>query len=188
MRPLGSPRVEYQLMGAIEMLAGVGFAIVAAVAGRPAAAVTGVVIGAVIFGGLMYLLVYRRNLRQAVESARSAPTTDRESTSRTWSRVGQTMAILLLILVVLSFLFHSASLPAGIVFGNGAAFLGLSAWLAKWERENGSAVLREPNRRWGVSGFGGGGRGRGIFDPRDFYLAEGQTNAPADGERTPRLG
>ncbi len=70
-------------MGAIEMLAGVAFAIVAAIVRGPAPAVTGLVVGAVIFGGLMYLLVYRRSLRQAVESAPSAPTPERETTSRT---------------------------------------------------------------------------------------------------------
>jgi TRAP-type mannitol/chloroaromatic compound transport system permease large subunit len=169
MRPLRSPILEYRIEGTLQLLGGIAIGVVAASTHRPVPVTLGWLVGAVIFGGVMYVLVYRRYIADAVRDARAAPADAAyESGGMTGRRVATRALATLLPLLVLAVLLRNPTVVAAILSGNGAMFLVLSRWMEHWQRQQGVQVLREPRYRWRRENKR---RGRGVMDAQDFYLA-----------------
>jgi len=174
-KPLASPRVEYRLIGFGEIACGAGLGVVAAISGRPGRAVAALSVGVVlIYGAIMYFAC-RRRVGEAVAAARPAPTSDREAISLTYRRAATSTVITVLVMVLLSVLFGSPILPAGITLGNGVALATLSAWIARREQTGGVEILREPN--WSFP--------RGIMDLQDFYVEDPSRRSPTPAANVP---
>jgi hypothetical protein len=169
MRPLRSPILEYRIEGALQLLGGVAIGVVAASTRRPVPVALGLLVGAVFFGGVMYVLVYRRYIGDAVRDARTVPADAAyESGAVTGRRVAMRALATLLPLLAFAVLLRNPTVLAAIASGNGAVFLVLSRWMEHWQRQQGVQVLREPRYRWRRENKR---RGRGVMDAQDFYVA-----------------
>lgn len=149
MKPLVSPVAEYRLIGVVLLIGGAACSAIAIDVQGVVAALVAVAVGALIFGGCMYVSTYRPLVRCAVQDLAPAPTDDRESRWVTARRIvvltGPVMVTCLLVAVV-------SGMPgtvAGIAVGNGAAMWWTSRWLRGWEVHTGQRLLREPRWRWG---------------------------------------
>jgi hypothetical protein len=168
MKPLGSPVLEYRIEGALQVLVGIAIAGVAASARKPIAVGAAWIVGAAIFGGLMYLLTYRRFLTEAVRDAAEVPAdATYESVGATCRRVAIRTLGTTAPLVALALLLPNPTLVGAIATGNGAALLLLSRWVDHWQRTHTVRLVKEPRYRWRRVGKR---RGRGIMDSRDFYV------------------
>lgn len=176
-RALASPVLELASLGAMQVILGLAFGGVAIGVAGPVQAVFGILFGGVFFGALMYRLVYRRYARGVVEELRAPPTAARESNARTVAREALLTALLGVLFALIIWAFHDPSVVAGITIGNGIGCLLTSRWFRSWEEEHQSRLLREPRYRWSRSRRHGWGRGRGIFEPQDFYAVGSTTPA-----------
>jgi hypothetical protein len=174
MRPLASPVLEQRLLGAVDFVAGLAFGVLAVSDGRPAARAAVFVVAAALFGSSMYLLTYRRFLREAVESAPRAPSAATlERTAVTLRRVlAWALASVAVVVVFEIAVTGSATVAGAILAGNGTALLAISRWAACWQNRHGLRLLKEPRYRWGRYD---GRLGRGLMDSRDFYVASSET-------------
>lgn len=168
MRPLASAVVEFRARGfaqlAIGVLAG-GLSVAIYGTGRTVSAVT---IGGVIFGGLMYAVLYSRRVKQVFAHAKPAVSPQRELASITKTRtLKNEVAPLFAFLVVTAIVFRNVAVISGISIGNGFAMVVIAQHFRRWEAEHHLRLLREPKFRW--KGQRGWGRGGGVIDPEDFY-------------------
>jgi hypothetical protein len=117
----------------------------------------------------MYLLTYRRFLREAVERAPRVPSTATLERARTTLRrvLAWALGSLAPVLVVAIALRGSATVVGAILAGNGTALLALSRWAACWQDRHDLRLLKEPRYRWRRDN---GRPGRGLLDSRDFYV------------------
>jgi hypothetical protein len=169
MKPLRSPILEYRIDGALQLLVGIAIGVVTASARRPVPVTLGWLGGAVFFGGVMYALIYRRFIRDAVRDARAVPADAAyESVAVTYRRVATRAFAILVPLIVFALILRNPTILAAIASGNGAMLLVLSRWIERWQREHGVHVLREPRYRWRRENKR---RARGVMDARDFYVA-----------------
>jgi hypothetical protein len=167
MRPLRSPTREFRIRGAVELLVGLAVGIIAATEHRPLRVLFSFLVGALMFGGLMYVLTYRRYLREAVRDPSEAPSDAAfEVAASTWRRVGAS-ELGLVPLLAFALVLSNPGIFGGIAAGNGAALITLSHWVERWQDTHGVELLREPRYRWRR---GDKHRGRGILDSRDFYV------------------
>jgi hypothetical protein len=170
MQPLRSSVVEYRLIGYAHIALGVIIAVIAATHHGLGVVIADWALGAAFFGGFMYLRVYRRSLRDALQGARPAPNSARyEVVGMTYRRVGLWALTTSVPVLLFALLLRNPNVVAGIPSGNGAAILVLSQQITRWQREHNVQVMREPRYRWRRSEQH---RGRGIMDPRDFYFAQ----------------
>jgi hypothetical protein len=169
MRPLRSPILEYRIDGALQLLVGIAIGVVAASTRRPVPVTLGWLVGAVFFGGVMYVLITRRYIRDAVRDARAVPADAAyESVSVTRRRVAKRALATSAPVLVFALLLRNPTVLAAIASGNGAMLLVLSRWIEHWQRQHGVQVLREPRYRWRRENKR---RGRGLMDAQDFYVA-----------------
>lgn len=130
-----------------------------------------VLIVAVLFGGLMWALVWRRYGDEAVDGAHTAPLdAPLEGPGRT---VGRTVLTQVLPLAIVFAIFlgtdgHAGAPLVGIALGGAAGITALSGRFARRERGSDMALLREPRYRFGLR-EGRWQAGKGALDPRDFY-------------------
>lgn len=170
MRPLALSTVEFRTRGLSQLAVGVFAGAAALAVQRPSQAVAAIVLGSVIYGGLMYGVLYRRRLRQIFEGVRPAVSAQRELSSRTRSRTLRSEALpLLAIFLVLGIAFRTYAVVSGIAIGNGVAMILIAARIGRWETDHDLLLLREPRFRW--KGTAGWGRGGGVIDPTDYYSA-----------------
>jgi hypothetical protein len=178
-RALVSPVLELASFGAMYVILGLAFAGVAIAVDDAASAVVEILSGAVVFCAGMYRVVYREYARRSVvEELGAPPTAALESNIRTFVR-GALLTAPLAILLVAFTLWDSNALPvgAGIAIGNGIGLLLTSRWFRRWEEEHQSELRREPRWRWSSGRHRRGwGRGRGMFEPKDFYALSSNTS------------
>jgi hypothetical protein len=168
MKPLRSPIREFRIRGAMDLVLALTVGVIAATEHRPVRVLFSVLVGAAIFGGGMYVVAYRRYLREAVRNPRQAPPDAAcEAPASTWRRVAVGGLGLDVPLLAFAFVLRNPAILAGIAAGNGAALITLSRWVQRWQDEHGAELLREPRYRWRRSDKH---RGRGILDSRDFYV------------------
>jgi hypothetical protein len=171
-KPVVSPVLELRIMGALQVAAGVVFGAVATVLDdHHLAALFSALVGAGVFGVLMYLTAFRRLMAKAVGAASpldAAPA--REATGATWWRQVRTVSVLVAAEVVLAVLFAMPALLAGIVLGNGVAVLLGARWMNDWQTLHSVRLVREPRYRFKRAGRWGWGRGAGSMDGQDYYL------------------
>jgi len=169
MKPLASPVLEYRIDGALQVLVGIAIGGVAASARKPIVVGAAWIVGAAIFGGVMYLLTYRRFLTEAVRDAREVPVDAAyESVGATCRRVAIRTLGTTAPLIALTLLLRNPTIAGAIAAGNGAALLLLSRWVDHWQRTHAVRLLKERRYRWRRAGKR---RGRGIMDSRDFYVS-----------------
>ena len=152
---------------------GLAFGGVAIGVNDPAGAVFEILFFSVLFGAFMYCFVYREYAHSIVEELRAPPTAALESNMRTMARGALRTAPLGVVLLPLTIWDSGAlSFAAGFGIGNGIGLLLTSRWFRGWEKDHQRRLLREPRWRWRSSrwrGWRGWSRGRGIFEPKDFY-------------------
>jgi hypothetical protein len=166
MKPLASPVAEFRTMAVAQLLGAAAMVVGAVAAEAPAYDLVRLPVEGAIFGGLMYVLVYRRFTRQAVDHAGPAPIDDREPPFRVRLRVGALTAGVVAFMALIGVATESFALFAGVVAGNGAALLLVARLIRRWEDEHRRRLLREPRSRWRWRMRGGSG----FFDPEDFYV------------------
>ena len=183
-RPLVSPVFEFKLLGRFETAVGAVTLVAGLVADGSLGDLLRFLVSAAFFGGVMYLIVYRRFVKKAATNPGPAPTAEREPASRTRRRAAVNVAFLALLFALAIATGGNVGVVAGILVGNGVAIWCAGNWLAAREREIGP-LLREPRYRFRGerSRFGG----RGIMDARDFYVAsvDRVTNASAPAPASP---
>lgn len=168
MKPLRSPIREFRIRGVMDLVLALAVGVIAATEHRPVRVLFSVLVGAAIFGGVMYVLVLRRYMRDAALGAHQvASDAAREAAASTWRRVTLGGLALDVPLLALILVLRNPAILAGIAAGNGAALITLSRWVQRWQDEHGAELLREPRYRWRRSDKH---RGRGILDSRDFYV------------------
>jgi hypothetical protein len=169
MRPLASPIVEQRTIGLVLLsVAGASFGFGLLDDARPLELLKRFAIAAALLG-ILWAVFGARYARQAtVEPAPLPGGATEEATSGTVRREALKSAAVGAVMLVSIFLFVDVGdeptqwAMGGIPLGFGLGSL-LTAWRwAMWERRHGAKLLREPRYR-------GGWRGRGGFDPRDFY-------------------
>jgi hypothetical protein len=168
-------------MGISRLVGGVVLGLVALATEQPGA-IFRWPFAAVLFAAWTYLSL-RRRLARIVEDPAAPPTSEREPAARTRRRVALTEAAVLGLLALTAIALNAPALAGGISAGHGAALLIASGWLRRWEQDHHRCVLREPRGRWSAASPRGWGRGRGVTDPQDFYVAPGPTPADSGGAR-----
>jgi hypothetical protein len=169
LKPLASPIRELRTAAAVH---GAGAVIgVVLVAALERTSVVGAIVlallGAVFFGGGMWLLVYRRFLTDALAApSQAADDAPRERPSRTIRRTVLAHLPIAVVVIAVALLVPGA---AGVLAGGAAGLFAMARGMAAWQRREGALLLREPHYRT----QGPGGRtGRGFLDPVDFRRAD----------------
>jgi hypothetical protein len=172
MKPLGRPVDECRVFGLLAVAWGVVAAGVAiATAEDPLSVLLRVLAEGAIFGAFSYLTI----VRYARSAATEAPEVSNpvcETAAKTRRRAALWSLCLLIPYTAFSLLFLRTEKSAGIIGivpGSGAAMLVIAHWLRRWEETHSLKIFREPRWRFSRQGQFGFGRGRGTWDPRDFY-------------------
>jgi hypothetical protein len=145
MRPLSSPARENRLLGRVELGIGFFFAVAAGVL-NPIEAAVGIVAAAVLVGGVASVARIRQYAR-ATETARPAPTDEREESGAFPRRLAWPVGLQVVGFLVIAAVARAPGLLAGIAFGTGVALLVSSRWLERWEDANKVSLLHEPGER-----------------------------------------
>jgi hypothetical protein len=145
MRPLSSPARENRLLGLVQLGIGFFFAVAAGVL-NPIEAAVGIVLGAVLVGGVASVVRIRLYAR-ATETARPAPTDEREEPGAYARRLVWPIAAQVALYLVVTAAARAPGLLAGIALGTGIALLVTSRWLERWEDANKVSLLHEPGER-----------------------------------------
>jgi hypothetical protein len=145
MRPLSSPARENRLLGLVEIAIGFFFAVAAGVL-NPIEAGVGIVLGTVVVGGVMSV-VRIRGTRRAAESARPAPTDEREEPDVFPRRIGWPVAGQFAVCLAIVAASRAPGLVAGITLGVGIALIVTSRWLERWEDAHEASLLHVRGRR-----------------------------------------
>jgi hypothetical protein len=145
MRPLSSPARENRTLGLTEIAIGFFFAVAAGVL-NPIEAVAGIGLGTLLMGGIVSV-VRIRALARATETARPAPTEEREEPGAYTKRLLGPIGLQVVGFLVIAATARTPGLLAGIALGTGIALLVSSRWLERWEDANKVSVLHEPGER-----------------------------------------
>ena len=145
MRPLSSPVRENRFLGLVEIGIGFFFAVSAGVL-NPIEAAVGIVGGAAIVGSIMSV-VRIRGAARATESARPAPTDEREELDVFRRRIAWPVAAQLAVSLAVVAAARAPGLVAGITFGAGIALIVTSRWLERWEDAHKISLLHERGRK-----------------------------------------
>jgi hypothetical protein len=145
MRPLSSPVRENRFLGRVEIGIGFFFAVAAGVL-NPIEGAVGIVLGTAIVGGVMSV-VRIRGAARATETARPAPTGEREEPDVLPRRIAWPVAAQVAVCLGIVAAARIPGLVAGISLGIGISLIVTSRWLERWEDATKSSVLREPGRR-----------------------------------------
>src|ERR1700730_18151646 len=126
MRPLTSPIREFRIRGGDEVLVGLAVGVIGATEHRPPRLLFSFLVGALVFGGGMYVLTYRRYLREAVRDPSQAPSDAAfEAAASTWRRAGVS-ELGLVALIAFALVLKNPGIFAGFAAGNGVALITLS--------------------------------------------------------------
>jgi hypothetical protein len=145
MRPLSSPARENRVLGLVQLGIGFFFAVAAGVL-NPIEAAVGIVLGGVLVGGIASVVRIRQYAR-ATETARPAPTDEREEPGAYARRLVRPVAGQVAVYLVVTAAARTPGLLAGIALGAGIALLVTSRWLERWEDANKVGLLHEPGER-----------------------------------------
>jgi hypothetical protein len=145
MRPLSSPAGENRTLGLIELAIGFFFAVVAGVL-NPVEAVVGVVLGTVLVGAIASIVRIRLYAR-ATETARPAPTDEREEPGAYTRRLVWPIGLQVVVYLVVTASARTPGLLAGIALGTGIALLVTSRWLERYQDANKVSVLHARGER-----------------------------------------
>jgi hypothetical protein len=145
MRPLSSPARENRTLGLTELAIGFVFAVAAGFL-NPGEAVAGIVLGGVVVGGVASIVRIRAYAR-ATETARPAPTEEREEPGAYAKRLTWPIGLQVVGFLLIGATAQTPGLLAGIALGTGVALLVSSRWLERWEDANKVSLLHEPGDR-----------------------------------------
>jgi MFS family permease len=109
-------------------------------------AVAGIGLGTLLVGGIVSV-VRIRALARATETARPAPTEEREEPGAYTKRLLGPIGLQVVGFLVIAATARTPGLLAGIALGTGIALLVSSRWLERWEDANKVSVLHEPGER-----------------------------------------
>lgn len=170
MRPLSSPVDDHRTLGRAEAIIGCAFLIVAGGL-SPADAIVGLFVATPLVTAILYLGVFRRVTRMALEDPPPAPAGRSRERGAYARRLRVPLAAQVLVFLFFTITARAPGLLGGIALGIGFAFILTARWLERWENANDVGLLREVGRRRGEPASG-------------YYVAgTGKTRLRADAKR-----